>query len=136
MYFLTSVQDVQRNEDAASYTCIAKNEEGYSANSKLAVSVMGKYDPDTQKDVSKFVLFLALSYRGLYMFQTVLQCCTVSKTAIEGLLVLTTKYVPTFLFFCTGNVPYLFWLTAASKPPPFLEISEFSLLGTLPTVPY
>ncbi len=65
MYLLTSVQDVQRNEDAASYTCIAKNEEGYSANSKLAVSVMGMYDPDTQKDVSELVIFLALSYRGL-----------------------------------------------------------------------
>jgi hypothetical protein len=49
LYFLTSVQDVQRNEDAASYTCIAKNEEGYSANSKLAVSVMGKYNNTRKK---------------------------------------------------------------------------------------
>ena len=37
------IEDVQRNEDAASYTCIAKNEEGYSARSDLEVSVMGKY---------------------------------------------------------------------------------------------
>ncbi len=74
VYFLTSVQDVQRNEDAASYTCIAKNEEGYSANSKLAVSVMGKYDTDTQKDVSEFIISLALSYRGLYVDVSNSQC--------------------------------------------------------------
>jgi hypothetical protein len=73
------VQDVQRNEDAASYTCIAKNEEGYSANSKLAVSVMGKYDSHTQKDVSEFAILLALSYRGLYVDVSNRQCYMVLK---------------------------------------------------------
>lgn len=37
------IEDVQRNEDAASYTCIARNEGGYSARSDLEVSVMGEY---------------------------------------------------------------------------------------------
>ena len=37
------IEDVQRSEDAAEYTCVAKNEEGYSARSDLKVSVMGKY---------------------------------------------------------------------------------------------
>ena len=36
------IEDVQRNEDAATYTCIARNEEGYSARSDLDVTVMGK----------------------------------------------------------------------------------------------
>ena len=37
------IEDVQRSEDAATYTCVARNERGFSANSKLEVSVMGKY---------------------------------------------------------------------------------------------
>ena len=36
------ILDVQRKEDAASYTCIARNDEGYSARSDLEVTVMGK----------------------------------------------------------------------------------------------
>ena len=36
------IEDVQRNEDAATYTCIARNEEGYSARSDLEVTVMGE----------------------------------------------------------------------------------------------
>lgn len=38
------IEDVQRSEDAAAYTCVAKNEGGYSARSDLEVSVMGKFD--------------------------------------------------------------------------------------------
>ena len=37
------IEDVQRSEDAAAYTCVAKNEGGYSGRSDLEVSVMGKY---------------------------------------------------------------------------------------------
>ena len=37
------IEDVQRNEDAATYTCIARNEQGYSARSDLDVTVMGMY---------------------------------------------------------------------------------------------
>ena len=36
------ISDVQRKEDAADYTCVARNDEGYSARSDLAVTVMGK----------------------------------------------------------------------------------------------
>ena len=36
------ILDIQRKEDAASYTCIARNDEGYSARSDLDVTVMGK----------------------------------------------------------------------------------------------
>ena len=36
------ILDVQRKEDAAVYTCIARNDEGYSARSELEVSVMGR----------------------------------------------------------------------------------------------
>ena len=36
------ISNVQRKEDAASYTCVARNDEGYSARSDLAVTVMGK----------------------------------------------------------------------------------------------
>ena len=37
-----AILDIQRKEDAASYTCIARNDEGYSARSDLDVTVMGK----------------------------------------------------------------------------------------------
>ena len=36
------ISDVQRKEDAATYTCMARNDEGYSARSDLEVSVMGR----------------------------------------------------------------------------------------------
>ena len=36
------IGDVQRKEDAADYTCVARNDEGYSARSDLKVTVMGK----------------------------------------------------------------------------------------------
>ena len=36
------ISHVQRKEDAATYTCVARNDEGYSARSDLSVSVMGK----------------------------------------------------------------------------------------------
>ncbi len=36
------ISDVQRKEDAATYTCVARNDDGYSARSDLRVSVMGK----------------------------------------------------------------------------------------------
>jgi hypothetical protein len=36
------ISDVQRKEDAATYTCTARNDEGYSARSDLEVSVMGR----------------------------------------------------------------------------------------------
>ena len=36
------ISDVQRKEDAAKYTCVARNDEGYSARSDLSVTVMGK----------------------------------------------------------------------------------------------
>lgn len=36
------ISNVQRKEDAATYTCVARNDEGYSARSDLSVSVMGK----------------------------------------------------------------------------------------------
>ena len=37
------IEDVQRSEDAATYTCIARNEQGYSARSDLEVTVMGEF---------------------------------------------------------------------------------------------
>jgi hypothetical protein len=36
------ISDVQRKEDAATYTCMARNDEGYSARSDLEVTVMGR----------------------------------------------------------------------------------------------
>ena len=38
------IEDVQRSEDAATYTCIARSEQGYSARSDLDVTVMGMYN--------------------------------------------------------------------------------------------
>ena len=40
------ITNVERKEDATSngaYTCVARNDEGYSARSDLQVSVMGKF---------------------------------------------------------------------------------------------
>ena len=37
------ITNLKRKEDAATYTCVARNDEGYSARSDLAVTVMGKY---------------------------------------------------------------------------------------------
>ena len=53
---------MQRNEDAAKYTCIAKNDEGYLDRADLAVSVMGKSNPPRKKDVSEFFLFSLLLF--------------------------------------------------------------------------
>ncbi len=39
------ISGVQRKEDAATYTCVARNDEGYSARSDLDVTVMGKSTP-------------------------------------------------------------------------------------------
>ena len=36
------ISNVQRKEDAATYTCVARNDEGYSARSDLQVTVMGR----------------------------------------------------------------------------------------------
>lgn len=36
------IENVERNSDQASYTCVAKNAEGYSARKALEVQVMGK----------------------------------------------------------------------------------------------
>ena len=38
------ISNLQRKEDAATYTCVARNDEGYSARSDLSVTVMGKLD--------------------------------------------------------------------------------------------
>ena len=38
------ITNLKRKEDAATYTCVARNDEGYSARSDLAVTVMGKMD--------------------------------------------------------------------------------------------
>ena len=37
------ITNLQRKEDAATYTCVARNDEGYSARSDLVVTVMGKW---------------------------------------------------------------------------------------------
>jgi len=36
------IENVERNSDQATYTCVAKNAEGYSARGALEVQVMGK----------------------------------------------------------------------------------------------
>ena len=36
------IENVERNSDQATYTCVAKNVEGYSARGSLEVQVMGK----------------------------------------------------------------------------------------------
>ena len=53
------IDDVQRNEDAATYTCIARNEEGYSARSDLDVTVMGKLACFYSSLMGGFVLYVA-----------------------------------------------------------------------------
>lgn len=37
------IENVERNSDQATYTCVAKNAEGYSARGALEVQVMGKF---------------------------------------------------------------------------------------------
>lgn len=37
------IENVERNSDQATYTCVAKNSEGYSARGALEVQVMGKF---------------------------------------------------------------------------------------------
>lgn len=37
------IENVERNSDQATYTCVAKNVEGYSARGSLDVQVMGKF---------------------------------------------------------------------------------------------
>ena len=36
------ISNVQRKEDASTYTCVARNDDRYSARSELRVTVMGK----------------------------------------------------------------------------------------------
>lgn len=36
------IENVERNSDQATYTCVAKNSEGYTARGTLEVAVMGK----------------------------------------------------------------------------------------------
>ena len=48
------IEDVQRNEDAATYTCIARNEQGYSARNDLDVTVMG--------ECTSFISFIDITY--------------------------------------------------------------------------
>lgn len=36
------IENVERNSDQATYTCVAKNAEGYSARGALEIQVMGK----------------------------------------------------------------------------------------------
>lgn len=36
------IENVERNSDQATYTCVAKNAEGYSARGSLEVEIMGK----------------------------------------------------------------------------------------------
>lgn len=36
------IENVERNSDQATYTCVAKNSEGYSARGALEVQVMGE----------------------------------------------------------------------------------------------
>lgn len=38
------IENVQRSLDQGSYTCIAKNTQGFSAKGNLEVQVMGKFD--------------------------------------------------------------------------------------------
>lgn len=37
------IENVERNSDQATYTCVAKNAEGYNARGALEVQVMGKF---------------------------------------------------------------------------------------------
>lgn len=36
------IENVERNSDQATYTCVAKNSEGYSARGSIEIQVMGK----------------------------------------------------------------------------------------------
>lgn len=45
------IENVERNSDQATYTCVAKNAEGYSARGALEVQVMGKFR------VEQFIFF-------------------------------------------------------------------------------
>lgn len=38
------IENVDRNQDQATYTCVAKNAEGYSARGSLEVEIMGKFN--------------------------------------------------------------------------------------------
>lgn len=37
------IENVERNSDQATYTCVAKNSEGYSARGSIEIQVMGKF---------------------------------------------------------------------------------------------
>lgn len=37
------IENVERNSDQATYTCVAKNAEGYSARGSIEVEIMGKF---------------------------------------------------------------------------------------------
>lgn len=43
---------MERNSDQATYTCVAKNQEGYSARGSLEVQVMGKSNSSVTASVS------------------------------------------------------------------------------------
>lgn len=46
------IENVERNSDQATYTCVAKNQEGYSARGSLEVQVMGKSKSSVTASVS------------------------------------------------------------------------------------
>lgn len=57
------IENVERNSDQATYTCVAKNQEGYSARGSLEVQVMGKLSilitaPTSLKEVARQPIFL------------------------------------------------------------------------------
>lgn len=37
------IENVERNSDQATYTCVAKNAEGYSARGSIEIEIMGKF---------------------------------------------------------------------------------------------
>lgn len=58
------IENVERNSDQATYTCVAKNAEGYSARGALEVQVMGKFI-ETNVTYKFYTTFAESLKRGL-----------------------------------------------------------------------
>lgn len=69
------IENVERNSDQATYTCVAKNAEGYSARGALEVQVMGKFIEFT------FIHFLFRHSlkRGFFLHFYIRKCSKIKK---------------------------------------------------------